>query len=48
MLIRLARYFSVSTDYMLGLDDRRYLEVTGLSDQEVTHVQQIIEDIQGK
>ena len=48
VLIRLARYFYVSTDYMLGLDDRKYLEVTDLSDREVTHIQQIIEDIKGK
>lgn len=45
MLIKIARYFSVSTDYLLGLDDRRYIETTGLTEKQITHIQQIIEDI---
>ena len=45
ILIRLSRYFSVSTDYILGLDERKYIEITGLTDKEVTHIQQIIDDI---
>ena len=45
MLERLANCLSVSTDYLLGRDDRRYIEVSGLSDVEVAHIQQIIEDI---
>ena len=43
MLIRIADYFSVSTDYLLGLDDKKYLEITDLPDfnpngQEVPHL----------
>ena len=45
LLIQIARFFSVSTDYLLGLDNRRYLETTGLTDKQVTHIQMIIEDI---
>lgn len=45
MLIRLANYFSVSTDYILGMDDRDYIEVTGLDDKELAHIRQIIDDI---
>ena len=45
MLIKIAKYFSVSTDYLLGLDDRRYIEITGLTEKQVTHIQQIIGDI---
>ena len=48
VLMKIARYFSVSTDYLLGLDNRRYIETTGLTEQQVTHIQQIIEDIVGK
>lgn len=44
-LIRLCETFSVSTDYILGLDDRKYIEVSGLSLEIVAHIQQIINDI---
>ena len=45
MLIKLADYFSVSTDYLLGRNDKRYIEVTGLSDTKVAHLQQIADDM---
>lgn len=45
ILIRLSNVLSVPTDYLLGLDDRRYIEVNGLSEQEISHIQQIINDI---
>lgn len=45
MLMCLSRLFNVSCDYLLELDDRRYLEADGLSDSEISHIQQIIEDI---
>lgn len=48
MLIKIARYFSVTTDYLLELDNRRYLEVTGLSDIHLAHIQHIINDIADK
>ena len=44
-LIRICETFSVSTDYILGLDDRKYIEVSGLSLEIVAHIQQIINDI---
>lgn len=45
MLVKLSHVFSVSTDYLLGEDKRKYLEITGLSKIELRHVQQIINDI---
>lgn len=48
MLVKISLYFSVSTDYLLELNDRKYIEVTGLSDIHLAHIQQIINDIQGK
>ena len=45
MLISIAEYFSVSTDYLLELDNRNYLEVTGLTNTQLAHIQQIIHDI---
>lgn len=48
MLLRLADFFGVTTDYLLERDARRYLEITGLTDAQLTHVQQIIDDITQK
>lgn len=48
MLVKLAGVFSVSTDYLLGLEDRRYLEITGLTDEEIGHVQLVIGDLTQK
>lgn len=48
MLVTTAKFFSVSADYMLELDDRTYIEVTGLSDTQLAHIQQIICDILGR
>lgn len=45
MLIKIATAFSVPTDYLLSLDDRKFIEVTGVSDEIVAHIQQIITDI---
>ncbi len=48
MLVALSKFFGVSCDYLLELDDRKYLEVTGLTEKELTHVQLIIDDIRKK
>ena len=47
MLVNISKYFSVSTDYLLELDNREYLEITGLSKTQQAHIQQIIQDILG-
>ncbi len=48
MLRKLARCLCVSADRLLGLDDRQYLETSGLTPQELAHVQQIIDDIRNR
>lgn len=45
MLVKLADIFSVSTDYLLSLDNREYVEVTGLSDIQKAHIQLLIDDL---
>lgn len=45
MLIRIARTFCVSTDYLLGMTDTDTLDVSGLSQQVVAHLRQIINDL---
>lgn len=45
MLIKIANYFHVKTDYLLGLDDGNYINVSGLTAEQIAHVQLIIDDI---
>ena len=48
MLIRLAKLFNVSTDYLLGLEQEAQLNVEGLPLSFVAHLTQIIEDYRQK
>ena len=45
MLVRIAETFSVSTDYILGLEKRTVVDVSGLSELQIAHIQAIIDDI---
>ena len=44
MLVRLAKIFNVTTDYLLGLDDVPRLNVDGLPTAVVSHLSLLIED----
>lgn len=48
MLIRLAKLFNVSTDYLLGLDDVPHLNIEGLPSNVVAHLSLLIEDYRAK
>lgn len=48
VLLRIASIFHVSTDYLLGLDSARTLDVTGLSDDDITVVQAVIDALRRK
>ena len=48
MLIRLAKLFNVTTDYMLGLENTPRLNVEGLPGSVVAHIAQFIEDYREK
>lgn len=41
VLVKLARIFHVSTDYLLGITDTRTIDVTGLNDNEIELVLKI-------
>lgn len=45
MLIRLAAFFSVSTDRLLELDAREVLDVTDLPPETVAHLRMLIDDL---
>ena len=42
MLSKISDVLCVPTDYLLGRDDRRYLDITGLSEDAVQHIQGLI------
>ncbi len=48
MLVKLARALSVSADYLLGLEERQILDVSGLSSQTIGHLQLVINDMKEK
>lgn len=43
VLVRLAHIFHVSTDYLLGMTDKRNIDVTGLDDDEIEVISQLVE-----
>ena len=45
MLIKIAKTFSVSTDYLLGINDNPTLDVEGLTNEQILHIRNIIDDI---
>lgn len=45
MLERISRTFSVSTDFLLGLDNQHTVNVSGLSTKQIAHIQSLIDDL---
>ncbi len=44
MLIKIAQTFSVSSDYLLGLNDKCTLDAEGLTNEQILHIRNIIDD----
>lgn len=45
MLVKIAEYFNVTTDFILGRSEKTYIDVTGLTEQQLSHISLIISDI---
>ncbi len=45
MLVKLALFFNVSTDYLLGLETERKINVQGLTEQQIAHISMLIDDL---
>ena len=48
VLVRLAHIFHVSADYLLGMTETRNIDVTGLTEEEVDVVSQLVEMLRKK
>lgn len=48
VLVKLARIFHISTDYLLGMTDKRNIDVTGLNDNEIELVSQLVDMLRNK
>jgi len=45
VLMRIALFFNVSMDFFFGFDKRKYLDVTNLSDTQVSVLSKIIDEL---
>ncbi len=48
MLIRIAKFFNVSTDVLVGLSKDKVIYVDGLDEIEIAHLQALVEDLKQK
>ena len=45
MLVKMANFFNVTTDYVLGRTEKTYIDVTGLTSEQISHISLIVSDI---
>ncbi|MBR6385799.1 MAG: helix-turn-helix transcriptional regulator [Ruminococcus sp.] len=45
MLTRIAETFSISADYLLGLSDKLTIDVSGLTNEQILHIQAVVSDL---
>jgi len=46
MLCKIADFFGVSTDYLLGRSEKRVIEVSNLTDEQASHIMSIVNDLE--
>ena len=44
MLVKIADYFKVTTDFILGRSEKSYIDVSGLTDEQISHIALIVSD----
>lgn len=45
MLLKIAKYFNVTTDYLLGLTGDNTVNMDGLTEKEIAHIKLLIADL---
>ena len=48
MLIKIADFFNVTTDYLLGREHDDFINVDGLTQTQITHLRLLIQDLKTK
>lgn len=48
MLIKLSQTFNVSTDYLLGVNKKQYIDISNLSENQIEIIKKIIEEFLNK
>lgn len=48
VLIAISRIFKVSTDFLLGVEKKNEVDLSGLTDEEVKAIKNLIKSMQGK
>ncbi len=48
VLIKLARIYHVSADYLLGMTDERKVDISGLEEEEIVLVSQLVDKLREK
>ena len=46
MLCKIANFFGVSTDYLLGRSEIRVIEVSKLTDEQISHIAYIVDSLE--
>ena len=44
-IVKMSIAFNITSDYMLGLDNKMYVNCDGLSEEEIIHIQLLVGDI---
>jgi transcriptional regulator with XRE-family HTH domain len=47
-VVKMASYFNVSTDYLLGINKKKMVGVDGLTDKQINNINELINDIRRK
>ena len=48
MLVKIAQFFHVSCDYLLGLSFDRVIDASNLSDEQIAHINALVNDLSNK
>lgn len=48
MLVKIADYFNVSTDYILERSSKKLIDAEGLTDIEFAHISMLVSDLKSK